>query len=165
MLKQQIISIGGNVKMKKFLMTLLLSLTISASCFAAGAAGRFNAEEKAADALVAALTGGEATYAQVSKSFSQALKEKLTADNFTAVQNGVKKQIGTIKNTNLVLLNKQYDLQKGYSGVDELVYFGTVSKDKFARIYISFVEENGSPKVTAFQITPVEAQKAEPAKK
>ena len=32
--------------MKKFLMTLLLSLTISASCFAAGAAGRFNAEEK-----------------------------------------------------------------------------------------------------------------------
>lgn len=146
-------------------MTLLLSLTISASCFAAGAAGRFNAEEKAADALVAALTGGEATYAQVSKSFSQALKEKLTADNFTAVQNGVKKQIGTIKNTNLVLLNKQYDLQKGYSGVDELVYFGTVSKDKFARIYISFVEENGSPKVTAFQITPVEAQKAEPAKK
>ena len=151
--------------MKKFLMTLLLSLTISASCFAAGAAGRFNAEEKAADALVAALTGGEATYAQVSKSFSRALKEKLTADNFTAVQNGVKKQIGTIKNTNLVLLNKQYDLQKGYSGVDELVYFGTVSKDKFARIYISFVEENGSPKVTAFQITPVEAQKAEPAKK
>lgn len=146
-------------------MTLLLSLTISASCFAAGAAGRFNAEEKAADALVAALTGGEATYAQVSKSFSQALKEKLTADNFTAVQNGVKKQIGTIKNTNLVLLNKQYDLQKGYSGVDELVYFGTVSKDKFARIYISFVEENGSPKVTAFQITPVEAQKSEPAKK
>lgn len=146
-------------------MTLLLSLTISASCFAAGAAGRFNAEEKAADALVAALTGGEATYAQVSKSFSRALKEKLTADNFTAVQNGVKKQIGTIKNTNLVLLNKQYDLQKGYSGVDELVYFGTVSKDKFARIYISFVEENGSPKVTAFQITPVEAQKAEPAKK
>lgn len=151
--------------MKKFLMTLLLSLTISASCFAAGAAGRFNAEEKAADALVAALTGGETTYAQVSKSFSRALKEKLTAENFTAVQNGVKKQIGTIKNTNLVLLNKQYDLQKGYSGVDELVYFGTVSKDKFARIYISFVEENGSPKVTAFQVTPIEPQKTEPAKK
>ena len=50
--------------MKKILMMLLLSLSISASCFAAGAAGRFSAEEKAADALVAALTGGEATYAQ-----------------------------------------------------------------------------------------------------
>ena len=151
--------------MKKILMTLLLSLTISASCFAAGAAGRFNAEEKAADALVEALTGGGATYAQVSKSFSKALKEKLTAENFAAVQTGIKKQIGTIKNANLVLLNKQYDLQKGYSGVDELVYFGTVAKDKFARIYVSFIEENGSPKVTAFQVSPVEPQKNEPAKK
>ena len=151
--------------MKKILMTLLLSLTISASCFAAGAAGRFNAEEKAADALVEALTGGGATYAQVSKSFSKALKEKLTAENFAAVQTGIKKQIGTIKNANLVLLNKQYDLQKGYSGVDELVYFGTVAKDKFARIYVSFIEENGSPKVTAFQVSPVEPQKNVPAKK
>ncbi|MEE3456343.1 MAG: hypothetical protein VZQ29_12060, partial [Succiniclasticum sp.] len=76
---------------------------------AAGAAGRFSAEEKAADALVAALTGGDATYAQVSKNFSKELKEKLTAENFKTVQDVVKKQIGTIKNTNLVLLNKQYD--------------------------------------------------------
>ena len=150
--------------MKKILMMLLLSLSISASCFAAGAAGRFSAEEKAADALVAALTGGEATYAQVSKSFSKALKEKLTAENFAAVQGGVKKQIGTIKNANLVLLNKQYDLQKGYSGVDELVYFGTVAKDKFARIFVSFVEENGSPKVTAFQVTPMVPQNNQAAK-
>ncbi len=151
--------------MKKILMMLLLSLTISASCFAAGAAGRFGAEEKAADTLVAALTGGEATYAQVSKNFSKALKEKLTEKNFAAVQDGVKKQIGTIKNANLVVLNKQYDLQKGYSGVDELVYFGTVAKNKFARIYVSFIEENGSPKVTAFQVSPIEPQKNEPAKK
>ena len=150
--------------MKKILMMLLLSLSISASCFAAGAAGRFSAEEKAADALVAALTGGEATYAQVSKSFSKALKEKLTAENFAAVQGGVKKQIGTIKNANLVLLNKQYDLQKGYSGVDELVYLGTVAKDKFARIFVSFVEENGSPKVTAFQVTPIVPQNNQAAK-
>ena len=151
--------------MKKVLMTLLLSLAVSASCFAAGAAGRFSTEEKAADALVAALTGGEATYAQVSKNFSKALKEKLTAENFANVQNGIKKQIGTIKNANLVLLNKQYDLQKGYSGVDELVYFGTVTKDKFARIYVSFIEENGGPKVIAFQVTPIEPQKREEPKK
>ena len=150
--------------MKKILMMLLLSLSISASCFAAGAAGRFSAEEKAADALVAALTGGEATYAQVSKSFSKALKEKLTAENFAAVQGGVKKQIGTIKNANLVLLNKQYDLQKGYSGVDELVYFGIVAKDKFARIFVSFVEENGLPKVIAFQVTPIVPQNNQAAK-
>ena len=35
--------------MKKFLMTLLVSLAVSASCFAAGAAKNFAVEEKAAD--------------------------------------------------------------------------------------------------------------------
>lgn len=149
--------------MKKLLMALALSLAVSASCFAAGAAGRFAAEEKTADALVAALTGNGGTYEQVSKSFSPALKEKLTAEQFAAVQAGVKNQVGAIKNPAFVLLNKQYDLQKGYSGVDELVYFGTVSKDKFARIFVSFAEENGKPVVTGFQVTPIEPAKQQPA--
>ena len=149
--------------MKKLLMALVLSLAVSASCFAAGASGRFAAEEKAADALVAALTGNGGTYEQVSKSFSQALKEKLTAQQFAAVQDGIKKQVGAIKNPAFVLLNKQYDLQKGYSGIDELVYFGTVTKDKFARIFVSFVEENNAPKVIAFQVTPIEPAKQQPA--
>ena len=148
--------------MKKFLMALVLSLVVSASCFAAGASSRFAAEEKAADALVAALIGN-GTYEQVSKSFSQGLKEKLDAKQFAAVQAGVKNQVGAIKNPAFVLLNKQYDLQKGYSGVDELVYFGTVSKDKFARIFVSFAEENGTPVVTGFQVTPIEPAKQQPA--
>ena len=149
--------------MKKLLMALILSLAVSASCFAAGASGRFAAEEKLADALVAALTGNGGTYEQVSKSFSPALKAKLTAEQFAAVQTGVKNQVGAIKNPAFVLLNKQYDLQKGYSGVDELVYFGTVSKDKFARIFVSFAEENGKPGVTGFQVTPIEPAKQQPA--
>ena len=146
-------------------MALVLSLAVSASCFAAGAAGRFAAEEKAADALIAALTGNGGTYEQVSKNFSQALKAKLTAEQFSAVQAGVKKQIGTIKNPSFVILNKQYNPEKGYSGLDELVYFGTVTKDKFARMYVSFIEENNAPKIVAFQVTPLEAQKKENAEK
>ena len=43
--------------MKKTLMALALSMAVSASCFAAGASGRFATEEKTADALVDALTG------------------------------------------------------------------------------------------------------------
>lgn len=148
--------------MKKLLMALVLSLAVSASCFAAGASGRFAAEEKTADALVDALTGNT-TYEQVSKSFSQGLKEKLPAATFTNVKNEIRKQVGAIKNVNFVVLNKQYDLQKGYSGVDELVYFGTVSKDKFARIFVSFAEENGKTVVTGFQVTPIEPAKAQPA--
>ena len=153
--------------MKKFLMALVLSLVVSASCFAAGASSRFAAEEKAADALIAALIGNGGTYEQVSKSFSPALKAKLDAKQFAAVQDGIKKQVGTVKNPNFVLLNKQYDLQKGYSGVDELVYFGTVSKERFARIFVAFAEENGKPVVTGFQVTPIEPakQQAAPAKK
>ena len=151
--------------MKKFLMALVLSLAVSASCFAAGAAGRFAAEEKAAAALIAALTGNGGGYEQLRRSFSQALKAKLTAEQFAAVQAGIKKQVGTIKNPSFVILNKQYNPEKGYSGVDELVYFGTVAKDKFARIYVSFVEENSVPKVVAFQVSPLEAQKKENAEK
>ena len=149
--------------MKKFLMALVLSLAMSASCFAAGAAGRFAAEEKAADALIAALTGNGGTYEQVSKSFSQALKAKLTAQQFAAVQDGIKKQVGTIKNPSFVILNKQYNPEKGYNGIDDLVYFGTVAKDKFARIHVSFIEENNAPKVVAFQVTPIEPAKQQPA--
>ena len=151
--------------MKKFLMTLFLTLAISASCFAEGAAGRLNAEEKMADALIVALTGN-GTYEQVSKSFSEGLKKNLSAENFAAAKDAVKKQVGTIKNINFVGLNKQYDVQKGYNGIDELVYFGTVNKEKFARIFVSFAEENGKPVVNGFQVTPIEPAKQQaPAKK
>ena len=133
-------------------------MAVSASCFAAGASGRFATEEKTADALVDALTGSTG-YEQVSKNFSKGLKEKLNAAAFTKVKEEIRKQVGAIKNVNFVVLNKQYDLQKGYNGVDELVYFGTVSKEKFARIFVSFAEEEGKPMVTGFQVTPIEPAK------
>ncbi len=135
--------------MKKTLMALALSMAVSASCFAAGASGRFATEEMT----------GSTGYEQVSKSFSQGLKEKLNAAAFTKVKEEIRKQVGAIKNVNFVVLNKQYDLQKGYNGIDELVYFGTVSKEKFARIFVSFAEENGKPMVTGFQVTPIEPAK------
>ena len=102
--------------MKKTLMALALSMAVSASCFAAGASGRFATEERTADALVDALTGSTG-YEQVSKSFSQGLKEKLNAAAFTKVKEEIRKQVGAIKNVNFVVLNKQYDLQKGYNGI------------------------------------------------
>ena len=145
-------------------MALFLTLAISANCFAEGAAGRFNAEEKMADSLITALTGS-GTYEQVSKSFSQGLLKNLNAANFAAAKDAVKKQVGTIKNINFVILNKQYDVQKGYNGIDELVYFGSVNKDKFARIFISFELENNVPKINGFQVTPLEASQNAPAAK
>lgn len=152
--------------MKKIILTALLALTISASCFAAGAASRFAAEEKAADSLIAALTGNTVTYDAASRGFSQGLKTNLPAAKFAAMKEEIKKQVGTIKDSNFVLLNKPYNFEKGYSGADELVYMGSVAKDKFARIVVIFALENNAPKITAFQVTPIAAKKpAEPAKK
>ena len=111
-----------------------------------------------------ALTGSTG-YEQVSKNFSKGLKEKLNADTFAKVKEEIRKQVGAIKNVNFVVLNKQYDLQKGYNGIDELVYFGTVSKEKFARIFVSFAEENGKPMVTGFQVTPIEPAKQQAQEK
>ena len=70
-------------------------MAVSASCFAAGASGRFATEERTADALVDALTGSTG-YEQVSKSFSQGLKEKLNAAAFTKVKEEIRKQVGAI---------------------------------------------------------------------
>lgn len=152
--------------MKKMLLTALLALTISTTCFAEGAAGRFAAEEKAADTLIAAITGSTVNYDAASRGFSQGLKKNLPADKFDAMKSEVAKQVGKIKNPNFVLLNKPYNFEKGYNGVDELVYIGSVAKDKFARIIVLFALENNAPKITAFQVNPVEAKKpAEPAKK
>lgn len=152
--------------MKKILLTAFLALTISTSCFAEGAAGRFAAEEKAADTLIASIIGNTVNYDAASRGFSQGLKKNLPADKFAAMKDAIKKQVGTIKNPNFVLLNKPFNFEKGYNGADELVYMGSVAKDKFARIIVIFALENNAPKITAFQVTPVEAKKPEaPAKK
>lgn len=152
--------------MKKMLLTTLLALTISSSCFAAGAAGIFAAEEKAADAMIAAVTGSTVTYDAASRSFSQGLKTNLPADKFAVLKNDIKTKIGAIKNPSLVQMVKAYNFEKGYTGVDQLIYIGSVTKDKFAQINIVFVMENKVPKIVNFQVNPLEAKKPEaPAKK
>ena len=138
--------------MKKTLMALALSMAVSASCFAAGASSRFAAEEKAADALIAALVGN-GTYEQVSKTFGESVKAKISkAEQFVALKNDVKNKIGVIKNPNFVQLAKGYDLQKGYNGVDSLVYLGTITKDKYARLYVTFADENNTLKIVDFGV-------------
>lgn len=152
--------------MKKILLTALLALTISSSCFAEGAAGTFAAEEKAADAMIEAITGNTVTYDAASRGFSQGLKKNLSADKFTALKNDIKTKIGTIKKPNFVQMIKAYNFEKGYTGADQLIYIGSVAKDKFAQINIVFVMENNTPKIVNFQVNPLEVKKpAEPAKK
>ena len=151
--------------MKKFLAALVMSLAISASCFAAGAAKNFATEEKDSDELIDALVGNTVTYEQVSKHFSAGLKKNLTAENFAEMKKQIKDQVGNVKEVNFVTFVKQYNPQSGYNNVEELLYIGTVNKTKFARFVVAFALENNSPKVASFQVVPLEVNQQAPAKK
>lgn len=147
-------------KMKKIVVAALATMAISASCFAAGASGNFSKEEKAADLFVEALTGTTTTYAQASKGFSSGLSKELTETNFGALKKQIGEKIGKIDSTSFVAYNKGYDLQKGYSGLEELIYLGKLRGDKYARISVVFIIENNVPKIANFIVSPIENQPA-----
>ena len=154
--------------MKKTLMALALSMAVSASCFAAGASSRFATEEKAADAMVAALTSNTVTYEQVSKSFSQEMKKNFPVERLAAVKDEIKNKVGAIKNINFVNYVKRYHPEKGYNGIEELHYVGSIGKDKISRISVLFILENNAPKIIDVQVSnPIELKtpEAAPAKK
>ena len=145
-------------EMKKILVAALATMAISTSCFAAGAAGNFGKEEKAADLFVEALTGTTTTYAQASKGFSSELGKQLTEANFDALKKQIGEKIGKIDSTSFVAYNKGYDLKKGYSGMEELIYLGKLRGDKYARISVVFIIENNVPKIADFIVNPIENQ-------
>ena len=144
--------------MKKVLAALLLSLAFSGSCFAAGVAQSFAAEEKMADAVVGALTGNSVTYETASKHFSSNLKKNFTADRFNNMKKQIQERIGTVKDPGLVSLTRQFNLQNGFNNVHDLVYYGSAGKSRYARIVVHFIEENGQRRVAAFDVTPINPQ-------
>ena len=144
--------------MKKVLSALLLLLAVSGSCFAAGVAQSFVAEEKMADDVVSALTGESVTYEKASKHFSSNLKKNLTAERFTNMKKQIQQQIGTVKNPSLVSLTRQYHMQNGFNNVHDLVYYGSAGKDRSVRIMVHFMEEKGQRRVSNFEVTPINPQ-------
>ena len=144
--------------MKKVMSALLLSLAVSGSCFAAGVAQSFVAEEKMADAVVSALTDNTVAYEKVSKHFSSNLIKNFTADRFSNMKKQIREQIGAIKDLSLVSLTRQYNLQNGFNNVHDLVYYGSAGKDRPVRIIVHFTEEKGQRRVSAFDVTPINLQ-------
>ena len=142
--------------MKKVLTGLFVAMAISTSCFAAGASGTFAKEEKAADMFVDALAGNTVTYAQVSKNFNADLLKNLTAKDFEALKKQINEKLGKIDKADFVAYNKGFDLKKGYNGAAELIYLGSLKGNKYARISVVFVQENGAPKIANFVIAPLE---------
>lgn len=144
--------------MKKVLSALLLLLAFSGSCFAAGVAQSFVAEEKMADDVVSALTGESVSYEKASKHFSSNLKKNLIAERFTNMKKQIQQQIGTVKNPSLVSLTRQYNLKNGFNNVHDLVYYGSAGKDRSVRIVVQFMEEKGQRRVSNFNVVPINQQ-------
>jgi hypothetical protein len=143
--------------MKKILITLMALLAISTSCFAAGASQNFAAEEKAADAFTAALLNN-GSFASTSANVGSSINQK----GFQDAQQQIKQKIGRIQNVNLVVFQKNYNLEKNqYTGADELVYIGKIAgkTDQIARISVVFAPENGKQKIVNFFVNVMKLQK------
>ena len=149
------------IVMKKVLSVLLMAVAIHVSCFAEGAARSLSAEEKTADQLVAALPGNTVTYEQVTPSFHPDLLKNVPAAGFADLKKNIKEKIGNIKDVNIVSYFKRYNPKSGYANINDLVYVGTAGKDKYARIVVTFAQENGSSKIVEFLVTPLEQPKEE----
>jgi hypothetical protein len=141
--------------MKKILVLFLTLLAISANCFAADDVGQFAAEQKMADAVVSALTGNSVSYEQISDSFTANMKQSFTPNGFANLKKQIKERIGTIKKFNFVSFTRQYNLKNGYNNVDDLVYYGAAGKEKYARLTVHFVEENGARRISSFDVNPI----------
>ena len=141
--------------MKRVLVLVLTLLVISASCFAADDVGQFAVEQKMADAVVSALTGNSVSYEQISDSFTANMKQSFTPSGFANMKKRIKERIGTIKKFDFVSFTRQYNLKNGYNNVDDLVYYGAAGKEKYARLTVHFVEENGARRIGSFDVSPI----------
>ena len=150
--------------MKKILITLMALLTITGSCFAAGAAANFTPEERAADAFVAALMNN-GTFTTTSRYVASNINEQ----GFTEAQKQIKDKIGSVNNINFITYQKNYNIEKSQyvDGQEELVYVGKISgkKDQIARIVVAFAPVNGQQKIVNFAVNVLTLQKEAPAKK
>ena len=115
-----------------------------------------HSKKEIADAVVLAVTGNGATYEYVSKYFSKEMKELLTAERFVLLKGGVASNIGgTIKDISFAGSHKQNDMEKGYIiDKETLLYFVTTTDNRNARIFVSFIEEDGTSKVAGVGMLP-----------
>lgn len=135
--------------MKKavMLVTLVVTMALSAMCFAAGDGSVLNKQQRVVDKFVAAVNADDSSgFAQMSADFAPDLQSKITAADFAAMQKQLKEKFGTQKELTFAAYER-------FDQGDRLTYLASYSKQKLVRAVYVF---DKAGKMTEFVFVPVE---------
>ena len=135
--------------MKKavMLVTLVVTIALSAMCFAAGDGSVLNKQQRVVDKFVAAVnTADSSGFAQMSADLAPDLQSKITAADFAAMQKQLKEKFGTQKELTFAAYER-------FDQGDRLTYLASYSKQKLVRAVYVF---DKAGKMTEFVFVPVE---------
>ncbi|WP_455652580.1 DUF3887 domain-containing protein [Phascolarctobacterium sp.] len=135
--------------MKKLVMlvALVLTMAMSAMCFAAGDATELNKEQRVVDKFVTALNAGDSgAFTQLSVDFAPDLQSKITAANFAELQKQMQEKFGNQKEITFAAYER-------FDQGDRLTYLASYSKQKLVRVVYGF---NKDGKLTEFVFVPME---------
>lgn len=135
--------------MKKavMLVTLVVTMALSAMCFAAGDGSVLNKQQRVVDKFVAAVNAADSSgFAQMSADLALDLQSKITAADFAAMQKQLKEKFGTQKELTFAAYER-------FDQGDRLTYLASYSKQKLVRAVYVF---DKAGKMTEFVFVPVE---------
>ncbi len=131
------------------LVTLVVTMAMSAMCFAAGDGSVLNKQQRVADKFVAALNSADSSaFTQLSVDFAPELQSKITAANFAELQKQMKEKFGSQKEITFAAYER-------FDQGDRLTYLASYSKQKLVRVVYGFNKEG---KLTEFVFAPMEIQ-------
>lgn len=129
------------------LVTLVVTMALSAMCFAAGDGSVLNKQQRVVDKFVAAVnTADSSGFAQMSADLAPDLQSKITAADFAAMQKQLKEKFGTQKELTFAAYER-------FDQGDRLTYLASYSKQKLVRAVYVF---DKAGKMTEFVFVPVE---------
>lgn len=135
--------------MKKavMLVTLVVTMALSAMCFAAGDGSVLNKQQRVVDKFVAAVNAADSSgFDQMSADLAPDLQSKITAADFAAMQKQLKEKFGTQKELTFAAYER-------FDQGDRLTYLASYSKQKLVRAVYVF---DKAGKMTEFVFVPVE---------
>lgn len=126
---------------------MLMTLAMSAMCFAAGDGTVLNKEQRVVDKFVTALNAGDSSaFTQLSVDFAPDLQSKITAANFAELQKQMQEKFGNQKEITFAAYER-------FDQGDRLTYLASYSKQKLVRVVYGF---NKDGKLTEFVFVPME---------
>lgn len=133
--------------MKKLILflTAIVTLTVSALCFAADG-DDLNKQQAASEVFINAFTDNVPDYAAFTASFDDELKARVNRQAYIVLQQQVKERFGKLRES------KFYSYQR-YDEHDYITYIASFSKEKLVNITFAF---NKKDKMIDFALSPLQ---------